>query len=91
MPSPPPLHPWAPCNRALAAATVRSLIRRRRAPRPLPAACYNKPAFDGSPITCYCPVYKAPKYLLGSPLGIKPSCGSTLPYVLSGAALYGSP
>ncbi|PSC71772.1 T9SS C-terminal target domain-containing [Micractinium conductrix] len=37
------------------------------------AACYNKPAFDGSPITCYCPVYKAPKYLLGSPLGIKPS------------------
>lgn len=49
------------------------------------AACYKKKAFDGSPISCYCPVYRDRSYLIGAPKGAgKPTCKVTLPYVLSG-------
>jgi hypothetical protein len=48
------------------------------------AACFKRKAFDGSPITCYCPVYKSAKYLVGSPINVTDTCAPTLPYVLSG-------
>jgi hypothetical protein len=49
------------------------------------AACFRKKAFDGSPISCYCPVYKDTMFLIGAPKGAgKPPCKVTLPYVLSG-------
>jgi len=48
------------------------------------AACFLKPAFDGSPVTCYCPVYKSTRYLVGSPINVTDSCPPQLPYVLSG-------
>ena len=38
------------------------------------AACFDRPAWDGSPITCYCPVYKSIKYLVGSPLTANSTC-----------------
>ena len=49
------------------------------------AACYDRPAFDGAPVTCYCPVYSATAYFLGSRNGTTASCEPNLPYVLSGA------
>ncbi|KAL4440240.1 hypothetical protein ABPG75_003241 [Micractinium tetrahymenae] len=52
------------------------------------AACYKKTAFDGSPVACYCPVYRANAYLVGSPNGDPASCKPNLPYVLSGVAKY---
>ena len=38
------------------------------------AACFKRPAWDGSPITCYCPVYKSIKYLVGSPDTANSTC-----------------
>lgn len=45
------------------------------------AACFKRKAFDGSPITCYCPVYKATRYIIGSPDCVQDSCAPNLPYV----------
>lgn len=46
---------------------------------------FNRPVPSCS---CYCPVYRANKYLLGSPNGDPASCKPSLPYVLSGVAVY---
>lgn len=50
-------------------------------------ACFDTPAFDGSPVTCYCPIYASPDFLLGSPANQpQPPCAPDWPYILSGAA-----
>ena len=52
------------------------------------AACYIKPAFDGSPITCYCPVYGVGAnvtFLMGSKLGKPIPCVQPAGYVISSA------
>ena len=52
------------------------------------AACYIKTAFDGSPITCYCPVYSAganDTYVVLDKLGKSRSCNDPPGYVLSAA------
>ncbi len=51
-------------------------------------ACYRKKAFDGSPVTCYCPIYDVPSgvtYYLGSKIGSPISCTQPAGYVVSGA------
>lgn len=43
------------------------------------AACYEQPAFDGSPITCYCPTYKtklSETFILGSPKNVTVGCNT---------------
>lgn len=50
-------------------------------PQCMTAACFKRRAFDGSPITCYCPVYKAKRYLIGSSNCAQDSCAPNLPYV----------
>jgi len=50
------------------------------------SACYRRVAFDGSPITCYCPLYEANEaFAIGSRNGTVPPCSPEWPYVLSGA------
>jgi len=50
------------------------------------AACYKRRAFDGSPVTCYCPVYQTnSSYVVGGPWSDQPiPCTQPYPYVLSG-------
>lgn len=38
------------------------------------AACIATPAFDGSPVTCYCPVYESKAYAIGSPMNVTVTC-----------------
>ncbi|KAI8463179.1 MAG: hypothetical protein J3K34DRAFT_444932 [Monoraphidium minutum] len=55
------------------------------------AACYKKTAFDGSPFTCYCPVYTVNPnvtYALGYPRSDNPNginCTQAAGFVISGA------
>ncbi|KAI8471152.1 MAG: hypothetical protein J3K34DRAFT_418235 [Monoraphidium minutum] len=51
------------------------------------AACYRRRAFDGSPVSCYCPVYASTAYIIGAPAGVEPSCAQNPPYVPSGSNL----
>ncbi len=45
------------------------------------AACFKRKAWDGSPITCYCPVYRAERYMIGSSDCAQDSCAPNLPYI----------
>jgi hypothetical protein len=38
------------------------------------AACIATPAFDGSPVTCYCPVYEDDSYMIGGPKNTTVTC-----------------
>ena len=52
------------------------------------AACYIKTAFDGSPVTCYCPVFSVAAnvtFLMGSHLGEPIPCEQPEGYVMSSA------
>ncbi|KAI9003390.1 hypothetical protein DFJ74DRAFT_694724 [Hyaloraphidium curvatum] len=52
------------------------------------AGCIRKRAFDGSPVSCYCPVYRDRVFLVGAPAGAgRPPCRVKLPYVLSGVGV----
>lgn len=52
------------------------------------AACVRQTAFDGSPITCYCPVYRANTFLVGAPVSATSDlCQPNLPYLLSGVVM----
>ncbi len=48
------------------------------------AACFKKTAFDGSPVTCYCPIYEGESFIVGGPVGSTPPCVQDGPYILSG-------
>lgn len=51
------------------------------------AACYKSEAFDGSPVTCYCPVYETTSdYVVGGAWGSDIPCTQPEPYLLSGVA-----
>ncbi|KAI7845639.1 hypothetical protein COHA_000753 [Chlorella ohadii] len=67
---------------------ILALIPHSVAPHPLPqcmtAACFKRKAWDGSPITCYCPVYRAERYMIGSSDCAQDSCAPNLPYIASG-------
>ena len=51
------------------------------------AACERKVAFDGSPLTCYCPIYKSSEpFIIGAPNNeSQPPCVPKYPFILSGA------
>ena len=51
------------------------------------AACVRKTAFDGSPITCYCPIVNTTaSFDVGGPAGASTwrMCNPSYPYILSG-------
>lgn len=53
------------------------------------AACFKRKAWDGSPITCYCPVYRAERYMIGSSDCAQDSCAPNLPYIARCGVLRG--